>query len=144
MDSIKTAIDRAAEMCGGQVKLADKIGVAQPTISAARNLKRKLPTHALLAMSDVLEVDFRSLHELQERAHGKRFKAAAEVAAGAFLSVVLSVAPNDAKAIAIGAKASNAVTGVHAHCRQLTLWVLHLWGRLGSRLTACRPMCWAC
>lgn len=117
MNSWKDAIDKAVQMCGTQRKLAAYLHIDEAFMSKARAGKQPLSEEKLRAISELINVDCKTLWELQEVAQWPRrnpFLRMAEAVAVAFLGVVLSVAQTDANAIAIGANGQTG--GVSTSC----------------------------
>jgi plasmid maintenance system antidote protein VapI len=123
VDTWKSAIDEAIELCGSVNGLAEHLGAHKSAVSSARTGKQPLSAEKLAILAELLETNAAELWELQEVANMSRrnpFLRLAQAASAAFLGVVLSVAPSDANAVAIGPNWQNAVSELNAHCRQLT------------------------
>lgn len=50
------AIDKAAEMCGNSVKLAQRLGVGKSQISEHRSGKRSVPKHVIEKLAELIDV----------------------------------------------------------------------------------------
>lgn len=117
MNTFKQVIDKAADLCGSQTELARRLSVSKAALSMARHGKQPLAADKLAALAALIDADPAALWELQELANMPRrnpFLRVAEAVAAAFVCVVLSVAPNDANAVAIGPNA-HSVGGAMLH-----------------------------
>jgi len=106
MHTFQEAIDKASKICGSQKQLAERLGLAPQSITDAKAGRRPLPKEKLAVLACLVDMDPAQLWELQEVANLPRrnpFLQAASAVLSAFLCVVLSVAGNDANALAIGA-----------------------------------------
>jgi len=119
-DSLKQAIDKGAEMCGGQNALARYLHMPASNLSAARNGRKAIPKPQLLKLADLIGTDAADLWLLaQEYRNPFRESAAGALAAWlvAVLAVILSGYPEPAKA-SIGAASQPIGVSEHAiHCR---------------------------
>jgi hypothetical protein len=123
-------IDSAAAMCGSQKALAEHLGMPPTHLSNARSGLRPIPKEKLAVLACLVDMDPARLWELQEVANLPRrnpFLQAASAVLSAFLCVILSVAGNDANAIAIGANSEAAGRIGNTHCRTIAS---RLWGKL--------------
>ena len=50
------AIDKAAEMCGNSVKLAQRLGVGKSQVSEYRSGKRSVPKHVIEKLAELIDV----------------------------------------------------------------------------------------
>ncbi|WIT11120.1 hypothetical protein PFX98_19775 [Paucibacter sediminis] len=108
MQTFQGVIDDAAKICGSQKALAQHLGISPNSITDAKAGRRPLPKEKLAVLACLVDMDPAQLWELQEVANLPRrnpFLQAASAVLSAFLCVVLSVAGNDANAVAIGANA---------------------------------------
>ncbi|MEL4178353.1 hypothetical protein [Roseateles sp. PN1] len=115
MKTFKNAIDKAADLCGSQRGLAERLGVKEQQISAAKLGKQPLNKERIAVLGCLLDTDPAELWELQEIANLPRrnpFLHAASAMLSAFLCVILSVGGNDAKADAYGANCISERSGI--------------------------------
>lgn len=143
MSSFARVIDKAANICGSQKALAERMETAAQHISNAKAGSRPFPKEKLAVLASIVQMDPGELWELQEIANLPRrnpFLHAASAVLSAFLCVVLSVGGNDARADAYGA---NSISGRTDALYIVDLLASRLWGMLaalGSSLARCLPM----
>lgn len=144
MDTFERVIDKAAEICGSQTALAEHLGLARQTVSAARKGQRPLPKEKLAVLACLVDMDPAQLWELQEVANLPRrnpFLQTAGAVLSLFVCVVLSLAGNEANAATARANSifqqPNTIHIVGFCVRKLTLLlcaiassIRHAWPKL--------------
>jgi hypothetical protein len=118
--SWEAAIDNGAELCGGQNALARHLGMKPSNLSAAKHGKAKMPRDKVAALADLIGMDRAAVWTLMLEAHNPFRVSAAGALAGWFLmvlAVILSGAPEPAKASIGAASQPIAQRDGNIHCR---------------------------
>lgn len=108
MFSFKQAIDKAAEICGSQKALAERLEMPASHISDAKAGRRPLPKEKLAVLACLVDMEPAQLWELQEVANLPRrnpFLQTAGAVLSLFVCVVLSLTGNEANAATARANA---------------------------------------
>jgi transcriptional regulator with XRE-family HTH domain len=145
VETFQRVIDKATKMCGTQAELAERLGVVQQAVSAARNGRKPLPKAKLEALASLVQMEAAELWELQELANMPRrnpFKHALSSALAFFFVVNLSTTPSRANALGIGANGQFPLTGQITHCRYCRRCALTIAEIVRSIFGRAWPMNW--
>jgi len=74
MEPVETLIDKASKKCGGDTKLANRLGVPKSVVSELRHGKRTLTPETAAELADIAGVDAReaAIAAIIDRARGTR------------------------------------------------------------------------
>lgn len=96
MDTLKQVIDKAAEICGSQNKLAEKLGTSSGALATAKAGGRSIPGPQIRILAGIVGVPAGEVWDLMEQANRNRkksYQAAVSAALSVVVAGVLSLAP---------------------------------------------------
>lgn len=136
MPNLLTLIDKASEMCGGDAKLARRMGVAQSVISDMRHRGRTITPETAIELADIAGVNpLEAMADaVLERSKGTRREGVLReilgkaLATGAAATLLISYSANANSETASTPKSETGLTKSLLYCRISTLF------RAGSTL----------
>lgn len=137
MKHLSSAIDKASEMCGGQNRLAEKLGTSSGALSEWRTGRRSAPVWGVTVIAEMVGADPATLYyahalereKLTKKSHARRaIGLALTIMAGAMLSLVWVENSEANQAVSLGLLTSSR-TNISAAILLLSLaWVSNFGG----------------